>query len=60
MIYVVVVPLLWIVHHKALEIVFRELKTALQQYVFRQVFETSRCVEELTVKIVLHGDGNEC
>jgi hypothetical protein len=60
MIYVVVVPMLWIVHHEGLEIVFHELKTALQQHMFRKVFETSQCVEKLTVKMVLHGDGDEC
>jgi len=46
------------VHHKALEIVFRELKTAFQQHMFKQVFETVRYVEKLTVKLVLHGDGD--
>jgi hypothetical protein len=61
MIYIVVVPLLWIVHHEALEITFCKMKTAFQQHMFRQVFETSQCVEKLTFKMVLHGDGDiEC
>jgi hypothetical protein len=58
MICIFTVPLLLIVHHKALEIVFRELKIAFPQHTFRQVFETSQCVEKLTVKVVLHGDGD--
>ena len=45
-------------HHEALKIMYHELKIEFLQHLLSQMFETSWCVEKLTVKMVLLEDGD--